>query len=214
MTAKSPSLAKFVVRTLVWLPACFAAWYYSAPFHAAVAGRLARMLVDWVKPGLVSAMERSGLDLVFVTSLQVHPAPGQTAVLLPEVNPLLYTYGLAFFVALMLAARAKWWKLLVGAVVLLPFQSWGIAFDFLAQVGVKLGPQISAQAGLIGWRAEVIALCYQVGALILPSLIPVVLWAVFSRAFIEQLQPGITRECSAQMSSNGTGARESSSPTG
>jgi len=38
----------------------------------------------------------------------------------PEVNPLLYTYGLAFFVALMLAAGTKWWKILVGAVALLP----------------------------------------------------------------------------------------------
>ena len=94
---------------------------------------------------------------------------------------------MAFFVALMLAARAPWWKILAGAALLLPFQGWGMAFDFLAQVGVRLGPEVAAQAGLAGWRTEAIALGYQVGALILPSLVPVVLWALFSREFIESL---------------------------
>lgn len=187
MTAGALSLGKFVLRTLLWLPPCFAAWYFSAQYHAAVVGALARLLVDQFKSGIVSALEQPGIDLVFVTTLEVHPAPGQTAVLLPEVNPLLYTYGLAFFLALMLAAHAKWWKILVGAVVLLPFQSWGIAFDFLVQVGVKLGPEVSAQTGLSGWRVEFIALGYQIGNLIFPSLIPVVLWAAFSRLFIQNL---------------------------
>jgi len=187
MTEESPALGKFVLRTILWLPPCFAAWYFSAHYHAAFAGALARLLVDQFKSGIVSALEQPGIDLVFVTTLEVHPEPGLTALLLPEVNPLLYTYGLAFFLALMLAARARWWKILAGAVVLLPFQSWGIAFDFLAQVGVTLGPEVSAQAGLIGWRREAIALGYQIGNLIFPSLIPVVLWALFSRQFIENL---------------------------
>lgn len=187
MTAGAPSLGKFVLRTFLWLPPCFAAWYFSAQYHAAVAGGLARLWVDQFKSGIVSALEQQGPDLVFVTTIEVHPAPGQTALLLPEVNSLLYTYGLAFFLALMLAAGAKGWKILVGAALLLPFQSWGIAFDFLAQVGVKLGPDVAAQAGLSGWRAEAIALGYQIGSLIFPSLIPVVLWAVFSRPFIERV---------------------------
>ena len=85
----------------------------------------------------------------------------------------------------MLAARAKFWKILLGAAALLPFQSWGIAFDFLVQVGIRLGPEIAAQAGLFGWRREAIALGYQIGSLILPSLMPVVLWAICSRRFIE-----------------------------
>jgi hypothetical protein len=185
MTAQAPSLGRFVLRTFLWLPPCFAAWYFSAPYHAAIAGRLARMLVDQFNSGIVSALEQPALDLVFVTTLKVHPEPGQTALLVPEVNPLLYTYGLAFFLALMLAARARWWKILVGAAMLLPFQAWGIAFDFLVQVGVKLGADVAAQAGLLGWRVEAIALGYQLGSLIFPSLIPVVLWAAFSWPFIE-----------------------------
>ena len=193
----APSLGRFFLRTFLWLPPCFAAWYFSAPYHAAVAGRLARLLVDLIKPGVVSALEQPAIDLVFVTTLEVRPSPAQTALLLPEVNPLLYTYGLALFLALMLAARAGVWKILLGVALLMPFQSWGIAFDFLAQVSLRLGPDVAAQVGLSGWRREAIALGYQVGTLILPSLVPVVLWAALSRSHLiygSSTEPqGVTR---------------------
>lgn len=187
MTPGTLSLSKFVLRTILWLPLCFAAWYFSAPYHAAIVGDLARSLVNTIQHGLVSELEQPAVDLVFVTTVKVHPEPGLTGFLVPEVNPLLYTYGLPFFIALMLAASARWWKLLVGAVVLLPVQSWGVAFDFLVQVGVQLGPDIAKQAGFSGWRREAIALGYQIGYLIFPSLVPVVLWAIFNWRFVESV---------------------------
>ena len=190
------SLAGFILRTLLWLPLCFAAWYGIAKYHVALVGFLSRVIVETIRSGLVTALEQPGLDLVFVTRVVVHPGSGQAALLVPEVNPLLYTYGLAFFAALMLASRAKVWVLVVGAIALLPFQPWGIAFDFLVQVCVKLGPEVSAQVGVIGWQREAIALGYQLGALIFPTLIPVVLWAVFNLAFIKRLLRSRTRNSS------------------
>lgn len=187
MTPRAPSLGKFVLGVFLWLPPCFAAWYLGAAHHGAIAGWLARRLLELPVAGMVSGVERHGVDLVFVTTLLVHPAPGQSGLLTPEVNPLLYTYGLALFLALSLAARASWWKVLLGAVLLVPFQAWGIAFDFLAQVGVRSGPDVAAQAGLLGWRAEAIALGYQLGSLVLPSVAPVVLWAALNRPFIGSL---------------------------
>ena len=178
-------LAAFVLRVFLWLPAAFAVWYVSAPQYSAVAGAVANALVDCFAAGTVSAVERSGLDLSFVTRIEVHPGGGRAGVLLVDVNPLIYTYGLALYLALMLAARARAWKLLVGAGLLLCFQGWGIALEFLADIAIKLGPAISAQVGLAGWRREAIALGYQVGCLILPSLAPIVLWALLNRAFIE-----------------------------
>ncbi|HET7731699.1 MAG TPA: exosortase H-associated membrane protein, partial [Usitatibacter sp.] len=142
-------------------------------------------------PGLLTTIERAGLDLAFVTTIEVASAPGQVGVLVPEVHPLTYTYGLALFAALMLAARAPAWKMLAGAAVLLLFQGWGIAFDFLAHVGVKLGGDVSALAGLRGWRAEFTALAYQLGALVFPSLVPIVAWAAGNRPLIARLSRGL-----------------------
>lgn len=187
MSTGPDSVGRFALRTFLWLPACFAAWYFGARYLAPVVGVLAGMVVDLFKFGLVSAVERQGLELVFVTSIEVHPTPEQTGVMIVEVNSLLYTYGLPLFVALMLAARAKASKILAGAALLLPFQAWGVAFDFLAQVGVKSGMQVSAQAGLIGWRAEFIALAYQLGTLMLPVLAPVALWVGFSPSPLARL---------------------------
>jgi hypothetical protein len=93
----------------------------------------------------------------------------------------------------MLAARARWWQIAAGIAVLLPFQSWGIAFDFLAQVGFRLGPDISSRAGLSGWRVEVVALGYQVGSLLLPTLMPVILWGCFCPAYLGLLRRGFAR---------------------
>ena len=184
MTRGAPSLAKFVLATLLWLPPCFAVWYLAAGPHAGVAAGLARFIVEVFATGIVTGVERHGLDLVFVTRLS---APGQAGLITAEVNPLIYTYGLALFAALMLAARARWTDILFGAAVLLLFQGWGIAFGFLVQVGVTLGPDVALQAGVAGWRREAIALGYQLGSLVLPSVVPVVLWAVLNRTFIARL---------------------------
>jgi hypothetical protein len=177
-------VARFALRTFLWLAPCFAAWYLGARYLAPFVGALARMFLELLESGLVSGVERQGLDLVFVTTIEVRAAAGQVAVLLVEVNPLLYSYGLPLFVALMLAARAKGWKILAGAAVLLPFQAWGIAFDFLAEI-VRSGADVSARAGLVGMRVELVALAYQVGSLIFPALVPVALWVAFNRPLFD-----------------------------
>ncbi len=195
-TAVAPSVGRFVLRALLWLPPCFAVWYLAAPHLARFFGAAAGLIVELFRAGLVSALERQGADLVFVTTIAVHPAPGQVGVLLVEVNPLLYTYGLPFFVALMLAARAKGWKVVAGAAILLPFQAWGVAFDFLAQL-VRSGGDVGAQAGLLGWRAEAIALAYQFGSLMFPALVPVALWVAFERPLIGGLPRSPSRRTRA-----------------
>ena len=47
--------------------------------------------------------------------------------------------------------------LAVGLLLLLPFQVWGVVFDFLLQVGIRPGPEITNQAGLSAWQREAVA---------------------------------------------------------
>jgi hypothetical protein len=184
MNPASPRIGAFVLHAFLWLPVAFAAWYFTAPFHSAVAGRLAWLLIALFKSGLVASLEQPARDLVFVTTLQVQEAGGQVALVTPEVDPLLYTYGLAFYLALVLASRAPWRRVLMGIAVLLPFHAWSIAFDFLAQVGFRMGPEVSAAAGFAPWAVEATALGYQVGTLMLPTLMPVIVWAAACPAYL------------------------------
>lgn len=190
MTRNPLALGSFVLRVFLWLPPCFAAWHLGAHWQTEIAAAFARLFITFFNALLVSATE-NGTELVFVTTLEVQQA-GRAGVLSVDVNPLIYTYGLALFLALMLASRASVLRLIAGAAILLPFQGWGIAFDFLAQVGVKLGPGIAMQAGLLGAR-EMIALAYQLGNLIFPSLVPVVVWVALERPFVDSLRTGAHR---------------------
>ena len=177
----------FALRVFAWLVPAFALWYLVAPWHARLAGFLARPLIDLFAPGLVTAVEYPDRAIEFVTRVKVHAGGGQLALLLPEVNPLVYTYGMAFVLALLLASRAKWWKLAIGVAVLLPFQAWGIAFDLLSQVGLRMAGDVAAQAGIAGWKREFAALGFQLGSLIFPPLVPVATWAVLERRGVAAL---------------------------
>src|SRR3982750_2924772 len=182
------TLRTFIVRVVLLLPLCFAAWFFTAPWHAAIVGPLAVQFIEPWRAGLVSALERSGYMLSFVTELEAAMTGTQVGFVVAEVNPLIYTYGLALFVCLMLATRGRAWKVAVGAIVLLNFQALSVAFDFLVQVAVMSGPVVASRTGLPQWQREAIALGFQFGTLIFPSLVPVLLWAAFNRAFIAGLR--------------------------
>ncbi len=184
---KGPSIGGLVLRTFLWMPVCFAAWYFTARYHAAIAGALARGFANLWGSGVIAGLERAGNDLLFVTTLQAPGAGGAMGAVMVEVNPLTYTYGVALFLALMLASRASFRKIVLGAAALLPFQGWGIAFDFLAQVGVRMGPEVAARAGFPPGGAEAIVLGYQLGALIFPSLVPVMAWVACNPAYLKGL---------------------------
>src|SRR3954469_17773465 len=98
MAVGNDTIGRFALRIFLWLPVCFAAWYFGARYLAPFVGTAAGLLVELFKPGLVSGVEREAFELVFVTNIEIHPTPEQTAVFLAEVNSLLYTYGLPLFV--------------------------------------------------------------------------------------------------------------------
>jgi len=175
------SLWPFLGRTVAWLVPCFAAWYLLSRWHAPVPSWLAFHFIQLFQPNVVTDWAYADHLVTFGTTIKVRAAGGQMALLLPEVRALAYTWGLALFLALSLAARARAWTFAAGVALLLPLQAWGIAFDLLMQVGIGLRADLALQTGLSAGQREFIALGYQLGALILPSLAPVMLWAGFNR---------------------------------
>jgi len=175
----------FAARILAWLVPCLAAWYWLAPWLDRPAAWLAQGLVA-LHGELVASIEIDGRLLDFVTRLAARTASGERGVVIVEVNPMLSTYGTPFLAALVLASRGGWRKLALGLAALLPFQAWSIAFDFLAQV-LRAGPETASQAGLVGWRAELTALAYQLGSLLFPTLAPVAVWVAMQARYVRQL---------------------------
>jgi len=180
----------FLLKASFWLPVCLGLWYWKAEWFNGPAV----MLSGWVMQsfGWVELVEWSQRIFSIATSLKLGMAPGMPEgeyTLVLEVNPLIYGFGLPLFVALFLAGTEanRWRKLALGALLLIPFQAWGICFDLLKQAAITSGPVVSEQTGFSPWKIEGIALGYQFGALILPALAPIGLWLALNTRFIPML---------------------------
>jgi hypothetical protein len=188
LTISSP-LARFVLKVAAWLPITFAIWYLAAPVLMWPVAMLAELFTRSAFGDLVRGVEQNGALLTFVTSLK--PASGDTgnarAVLSVDSNVLLFSFGLPMLVALILAAHEPHVvrRIVIGYLVLLPFQTWGTVADFLKNIAILAGPAVSAQTGFNAGQREVIAFSSQFGALILPTVVPAIVWVLMHRRFLE-----------------------------
>jgi len=192
---KSP-LTRFIIHALAWLPIAFAIWYFAAPILLWPA----KLLIDFVArtafADLVRSVDLATATVVFTSTLRPGSAQAGGAVSV-EVNMLLYAFGLPLFAALTIAARQRdrWRTLALGYVVLLPFIAWGVLADFLKNIAITASPLIASQTGFSAWQREVIAFAFQFGSLILPAVVPAIVWVLTHRKFLERLRdPAPLRE--------------------
>jgi hypothetical protein len=195
-------LTRFVILVLAWLPVCFAVWYFTAPLLTLPIQWLALAVAKLGFGDIILDVEKSGSVFSFVTNLRPASATtftgGRSAVVV-DSKALIYTYGLPMFAALALAATglrdglrlAK--VLVIGYLVLLPFQTWGVVADALKQLAITMGPGISSQTGFSSVQREVIAFAYQFGTLILPTVIPAIVWVLTHRPFLERMSADLAR---------------------
>ena len=185
---KSP-LTRFVVAAVAWLPVTFGAWYLLGPVLLWPVRLLIQLVARVGFRDLVRAIEAGGSSLAFITTLK--PGEGMGAgVVSVDVNMLVYAFGMPLFAALTLAAReGKWWRTLaIGYAVMVPFVAWGVLADFLKGIAIVAPSAVASQTGFSGLQREMIAFAYQFGSLILPAVVPAVLWVLLHRAFLERLR--------------------------
>jgi len=190
----SRPVARFVLKTLAWLPPSFAVWYFGAPVLLWPAIALVRLVARVGLPDLVRTVEQSGAVCVFATTLKPGQALALSGNITVDVNTLLYAFGLPLYVALVLAAREPGWqrKLALGYVVIIPFVAWGVLADFLKNVAITSGQFVASQTGFSPLQNELIAFAFQFGSLILPTVVPAVAWVLMHRRFLEALrEPGL-----------------------
>jgi hypothetical protein len=186
---RSPRLSAFVLAVLAWLPVTFAVWYFAAPVLLWPTVLLVEGIARGAFASLVTVVEQAGATLTFATSLR--PGTGlRDAYVTVDVNLLLYSFGMPMLAALILAAREAAWKrhLVIGYLVLAPFIAWGGLADFLKNVAITAGPQVASQTGFSAPQREAIAFAFQFGSLILPAIVPAIVWVLMHRRFLERLR--------------------------
>ena len=202
-------LKHFLLAALLWLPLAFFLWFSFAAVLSWPVIALARLVLLDAWPSLFTAIVQGGdvIDaggqiiahasyLMQITSgvLVNAAAPGAPAkfgFIEPVVNPMVYGYSLPLFAGLVLASPLTWPRALrqlaIGIPVIWCTQAFGVVAEALKSVCLDAGSAGVEAAGRAGLSLEFVALCYQFGYLILPALVPAVLWIVLNRSFIETL---------------------------
>jgi hypothetical protein len=169
-------------KALLLLPFLLAAWYAAAGPLAYVPGKFALPIIRLVSDGLTS-MALKERDLVYTIKLEMPYRPGVTPRVAADidVSAAKFTYGIALFLALCLAAKQSRHPvgIAIGCAILLVTPAIGIAFDALVQLGATPGME-----GFLRWSGgtrEGVALGYQLGTLLVPTLAPVAIWLVLVR---------------------------------
>ena len=183
-------LARFVTKALAWLPLAFAVWYFTAPVLLWPAALLCELVARIGFSDLISSIDQSGAVYTFTTSLKPGQASAQSGNITVDVNPLLYSFGLPLYAALVLAAREPHWprKLAIGYLVIVPFVTWGVMADFLKNVAITSGPLVASQTGFSAVQREAIVFAFQMGSLILPTVVPAIVWVLTHRRLLERLR--------------------------
>lgn len=186
-----PSLKGFVGRVLLAMPLCFCIWYFSAFIWTWPIAELSHRVLRLFFSRLIASVEHAGHTLDIVTNLgdivQYTRHQKMTALVF-SINPLVYGYSLAFYSALLLASRnyqPKAW--LVGIGVLMLAVVFGVCFDVLKSIAFDLAPPgMSYPTGFSAWQLNMLGVGYQVGYLVLPAVLPLMLWASFNPAFFQE----------------------------
>ena len=202
-------LKQFLLAALLWLPLAFFLWFWFAGPLVWPVIHMAKLVLLQAWPSLFTAVEQ-GADLLDAQGHVLgHPgylmqlssgvlvnaaAPGEPArfgFLEPVINPMIYGYALPLFAGLVLATpltrlqRAT--QIVIGGAVIWLTQTFGVVAECLKSVGLDSGPAGLEAIQHAGLHPEAIALSYQFGYLILPALVPAVLWIACNQSFIQSL---------------------------
>ena len=186
-------LSELLILAALWMLFGFMLWFYLSAFHGAPSRIAAEAILSQVL-GEHFFNIIVNPDQHFLFQVQTHIMfdfrDGTTDALGFIVNPLVYTYGLPLLFGLVMGSDASWMRkivtLLIGYVVITLVQIWGVVWQSLKMLAFNFGPKTHAIVEDAGVSSELIAVCYQLGTLILPALAPIFVWVLMNRPLVEQ----------------------------
>ncbi len=193
-------LHRFMLGVVVFFPLTFFFWYISAAFHLAPITLFSEQLLMRLVPDALLWLKLDGHTLVVASNfgqdaLGKVVSPPVTELLGFHLNPLIYCYSLPLLYALILATPGteKWLNLLWGTLLIVPTEIFSMVFSVLKTLTFDVGMAFQLQQGITPLSADLIALGYQMGTLILPMVAPLVIWIGLHRSFLTRLAPQLQR---------------------
>lgn len=201
--ARLSALWRFALLAMFGVIALTLLWTSVARWTTYPAALLTKVGLETGAPQWVRALEVPlGGVVTLDTSVAIASAQtgGRLAEIVLDAEPGRYAYGLPIFLALMAAATVlqrrspgRGWRVLVGYALLLPAQAFSLGSYLLMQL--LMATQMDARILRISQgQMEFIVYAYQLGALVLPTLVPVLVWLWLERRFVEDVLVRAWRE--------------------
>mgnify|MGYP001820962887 CR=1 FL=1 len=186
-------LSELLILAFLWMIFGFMLWYYLSAFHGVPVRMLASEILSVLLGNdflnIIVNPDRHYLFQV-QTNIPFQFPDGSRESLGFIVNPLIYGFGLPLLFGLVMASGdallRKIAVLLGGYVAVMLVQVWGVVWQSLKMLAFNFGEDARQVVVAAGISNELIALCYQLGVLILPPLVPIILWVLANWALIEQ----------------------------
>ena len=186
-------LGELLILAVLWMVFGFMLWYYLSAFHGVpvriLSSEILSAMLGGDFQGIIPNPDRHYLFQV-QTNIPFQFPDGSREALGFIVNPLIFGYGLPLLFGLVMASGVsilrKLGILLGGYVGVMLVQVWGVVWQSLKMLSFNFGAEASQVVTEAGIPADLIALCYQLGVLILPPLAPIILWVLANWALIEQ----------------------------
>jgi len=186
-------LSELLILAALWMLFGFMLWYFLSVFHVVPARLAAEAILQQVLgEDFRQIVAEPGQRFLYQveTNIPFTFRDGSTEALGFIVNPLIFSYGLPLLFGLVMGSNVGWRRkaaiLLVGYLVITAVQVWGVVWESLKLLAFNFGDQALAVVRDHGVSETAIALCYQLGTLILPALAPIIVWVLGNRPLVEQ----------------------------
>lgn len=183
-------LTIFVLSAFGWIFALTALWSTVSAWTSYPVGVLSHIALEQTAPMWVRQVHLSpgNMEVDTAISVPVVAAGGRRGEITIDVSPARYAYGLPIFIALVLAARGRGrlGRVAAGYALLLPFQAFSLTMSALMQMVLAAQADIRLLR-ISQWQMEAIVYGYQLGALVLPTLVPILMWLWMDRKFVNDV---------------------------
>jgi hypothetical protein len=186
----NPVKEMFLLAAL-YLPLGFFLWFFAASLLMLPTRIISELLLTGLFPDLFRQIFQDGFVFELQSPLEVrNPETGQMMPLTWVVNPMVYAWGMALLFGLIMAtplsAGRRILQLAISFVVVTIVTIWGVFWETWRDLAFLFGPEIATAVRDSVFSPTAIALCYQLGYLMFPAVVPVATWILMNRAFIEK----------------------------